>query len=131
MRHALEQNGHTVREVDDGNAGLKESLATPADLVITDIDLPLLNGLELIATLRRWGYTAPILAVSEVQSGSASDLLFSSVLQGASAFLPKPVGEQELARMVSELLALYHTDVQHLPGLTAMQPEQPPSVSEG
>jgi len=131
IRCALEQYGHIVREAEDGNAGLQEFLSAPADLVVADIGMPQLNGLEMIAKLRRWGTSAPILAISGGVSGGASDLLFSSVMQGASGFLPKPFTAQELVRLVSELLALHSSDFQLWPSAKAEQPEQQHTESGG
>jgi CheY-like chemotaxis protein len=66
MRLIFEGAGHQVTEARNGATGLKSVKAMPPDLVITDVMMPAMDGLELIKRLRSNPETAaiPILVVS-------------------------------------------------------------------
>jgi CheY-like chemotaxis protein len=66
MRVILESAGHTVTEARHGTAGLTSVESAPPDLVITDVMMPTMNGLEFIERLRSDPKYAgiPILVVS-------------------------------------------------------------------
>jgi CheY-like chemotaxis protein len=66
LRRMLTRAGHEVVEAGDGAAGLASVLAAPPDLVVTDMMMPVMDGVEFIHRLRCDPATAaiPILAVS-------------------------------------------------------------------
>ncbi|MBW6438784.1 response regulator [Actinoplanes hulinensis] len=65
-RRILGRAGHEVTEASDGSAALDSVHATPPDLVVTDVMMPIMDGIELIHRLRTDPATAsiPILAIS-------------------------------------------------------------------
>ena len=105
-RRVLERAGHEVLEASDGAAGLKLLAQTGADLVITDVFMP---GLDGMVTLRRVRKEFPQVKVI-VMSGGASygllDLRHEAQLLGAAATLGKPYERTELLRLVSTVLGL-------------------------
>ena len=65
----LERRGHSVVEAEDGAEGLQYYRAAPADLVITDIQMPVMDGLQMIKELRGDFPTAKIIAISGEKGG--------------------------------------------------------------
>ena len=64
LRFVLEEEGYTVIEAADGAEGLQWYQADPTDLVITDLHMPGMDGLELLAALRRVVPPPALLAIS-------------------------------------------------------------------
>lgn len=92
LRMTLEGEGIAVSEAETGRQGLTEVGARRPDLVILDLGLPDMDGVELIRQLRTWT-VVPILVLSarsdEVQKVNALDA-------GADDYLTKPFGSSEL-----------------------------------
>jgi CheY-like chemotaxis protein len=94
--------GHTVHEAADGHAGLALFQQVQPALVITDIVMPEMEGIETIRELRRGGSPVPILAIS---GGTAPPLyLHAATGLGATAALSKPFAADALLGAVTELL---------------------------
>ncbi|MFQ3592693.1 MAG: response regulator [Gemmataceae bacterium] len=107
LRIAMEAAGHEVSSVHDGRQALRQLRQQPADLVITDILMPEVDGLELIRVLRRDFPAIRILAIS----GGAARLPSADMLQlaralGADQLLSKPFRQQELLNAICALLKL-------------------------
>jgi two-component system chemotaxis response regulator CheY len=64
LRAMLERRGHAVVEAKNGDEGLQYYRATPTDLVITDIQMPVMDGLQMMKKLRDDFPTAKIIAIS-------------------------------------------------------------------
>ena len=77
LRTVLERRGHSVVEAENGDAGLRYYRATPADLVIVDIQMPVMDGLQMIKELRGDFPTAKIIAISGEKSRLAAAQTFS------------------------------------------------------
>ena len=72
LRTLLERRGHSVVEAADGAEGLECYRAAPADLVITDIQMPVMDGLQMIKELRGAFPTVKIIAISGEKGGLAA-----------------------------------------------------------
>jgi len=96
LKRALEDAGYQVAEAANGRHGLDLFQTTPADLVITDIAMPEMNGLELILELTRAFPNVKVIAMS----GIASDELQAAKLLGAQCTLQKPFDLPALLRAV-------------------------------
>jgi CheY-like chemotaxis protein len=72
LRTILEHRGHAVVEAENGAEGLQYYRAAPADLVITDIQMPVMDGLQMIKALRGVFPTAKIIAMSGEKGGLAA-----------------------------------------------------------
>ena len=92
VRAALEAAGYRVLEADTGKQGLSEIAAHKPDLVILDLGLPDVDGIEVVRRLREWT-TVPIVVLSarmdERDKVTALDL-------GADDYLTKPFSTGEL-----------------------------------
>lgn len=103
VRRTLERVGYIVLEAENGAAGLTTAAARPIDLVITDIYMPDVDGIETIQRLREKDPTRLILAMSG-GSDYARGSLEDARLLGADATLPKPFGPAQLRDAVAALL---------------------------
>jgi len=72
LRTVLERRGHVVVEAENGAEGLQYYRAAPTDLVITDIQMPVMDGLQMIKELRSAFPTVKIIAISGEKSGLAA-----------------------------------------------------------
>jgi CheY-like chemotaxis protein len=77
LRAVLERRGYSVVEAENGAEGLQCYRAAPADLVITDIQMPVMDGLQMIAELRGAFPTAKIIAISGEKGRLAAAQTFS------------------------------------------------------
>ena len=103
LRTSLTAQGYDVTEAEDGARALEEMRRRPPDLLVLDLGLPVLDGLEVIRRLRGDGITAPIIVLSsradEAGKVEALDL-------GADDYVTKPFG-------MDELLARIRTAMRH------------------
>lgn len=101
---ALAYAGHTVVQARDGQQGVELSRVTAADIVITDLVMPVQEGVETIVQLRREHPGLPIIAISGGVSNSDLYLEIAKKI-GAKRVLPKPFTPQELIAVINEVLA--------------------------
>jgi len=97
--------GHTVTEAGDGRAALKLFDQARPDLVITDIVMPTMEGLEVLMELRKRPPPVKIIAMSGGSRKSAADYLDTARLMGAAKVLTKPFSTDVLLAAIDELLA--------------------------
>ena len=101
MRKILTLAGHEILEAWDGQAAWELYCSQPADIVVTDIHLPRMDGLELTERLRR---RSP--GVKIIVTGAQGDELFATATElGADATLEKPFSMKRLVHVVGELLS--------------------------
>jgi DNA-binding response OmpR family regulator len=106
MSRILTAAGHQVTEAVNGLDGIKKFQSTPPQIVVTDIVMPDLEGIETIMKMRTIGSSkVGIIAVSGGgQHGRSSDYLLAARGLGADAILPKPFRPDELTALVDHLL---------------------------
>ena len=102
LERSLGGAGHTVVPAADGREARERIAVEPIDLVITDIDMPEVDGLQIIASLRREKIAVPILALS-ARSGRDSRLNMATAF-GADRALMKPFDLRQLLDTVEELV---------------------------
>jgi len=96
----LIRDGHTVECVHDGKEALRRILEQPPDLVVLDLMLPGMNGLEVCRRLReRW----PVPVVMLTALGEETDRLAGFEF-GADDYVTKPFSPRELAMRVRSVL---------------------------
>lgn len=96
---------HRTVEAKNGLEGLAQFNAHSPDLVITDIVMPIKEGIETILELRRRAPQIPILAISGGGDIRRADYLGMAGKLGADATLSKPVMAAELREAVNRLLS--------------------------
>jgi len=103
LAYNLEQAGYVVETAGDGRAGLEKAQSNPPDLLILDLMLPGMIGMEVLARLRDGGSSVPVVILSaiddEVEKVRGFDL-------GAIDYVTKPFG-------VAELLARIRARLKH------------------
>jgi len=100
LRRGLEANGFEVRVASDGVGALEQFVASSPDLVVTDLAMPSMDGIELCRQLRHIS-RIPILVLS-VKGEEATKV--RALDAGADDYVTKPFGMQELLARVRALL---------------------------
>jgi CheY-like chemotaxis protein len=103
VRAILEWENYVVVEAKDGEDALAQAQATQPDLILLDVRMPKMNGLDVLGSLQADPALAsiPVIMLSVLtnypQVGTA-------LRNGATAYVPKPFEIPELARLVKEVL---------------------------
>jgi len=100
----LEAAGHTVVAYPDGRGGIAHIKKDPPDLLVTDLFMPEMEGLETIRLARDLQSQLPIIAISGVYFEGGDYLEIAEKL-GALATLRKPFLPGDLVDLVARLLA--------------------------
>ena len=97
----LKANGFAVVEAGDGLEAIETLHRASFDLVVTDLDMPRLGGLELLADIRNGGYCdAPAIVVS---SRDDAGYRLQAIEYGACDFINKPVSKQQFREQLEKL----------------------------
>lgn len=100
IRLGLEENGYVIETASDGHEGLRLATAGSYHLIISDIVLPGLNGIELCKQLRRTNNNTPLLMLTAL--GGVGQVV-SGLDSGADDYLVKPFEFQELLARIRTL----------------------------
>jgi two-component system, OmpR family, KDP operon response regulator KdpE len=103
----LELHGYQVRESENGSAGLKAAAKFQPNLIILDLILPDMNGLEVLETVRSWS-DVPIIVLS-IQADEERKVQLLRI--GADDYMVKPFGIAELAARCEAALRRYHKTI--------------------
>ncbi len=101
---ALEAVGHSVLRCENGRKAIDFLTHDRADLLITDIIMPEMDGVETVRAARRLQPHLPILAISGGGSFDPGDYLGMARAFGATDVLPKPFHPADLVAHVAKLL---------------------------
>lgn len=104
VRTCLQAAGHCVIEAENGAIGLQQAKDHPIDLAIVDVNMPVMDGLEMLASLR----TVPSkrgVPVFFLTTESSRDLVARGKEHGATAWIVKPFKPDVLAKGVAHVLA--------------------------
>jgi CheY-like chemotaxis protein len=101
VRKMLERGCHEVTEAENGRVGLDRLRDGAFDLVITDIVMPEMDGLETLIELRKHYPTLTVIAMSGGGRTGNMDFLGSAEKLGASAVLHKPFTIDVLATAIA------------------------------
>ena len=101
FKHILVKNGYSVTGVSNGQEALDQLDKSYFDLVISDIMMPVLDGYELVHSLRESGNNIPVLTVT---AKDAFDDMRLGFLSGMDDYMVKPVNVNELVLRVGALL---------------------------
>lgn len=101
IKKGLEEHGHEVTQAFDGNTGIRMATQNQYDLLILDIIVPGINGLEVCKKLREQGDTqTPVLMLTAL---ATTDDIVTGLDAGADDYLKKPFKFKELLARVRAL----------------------------
>jgi len=100
-RRALEQAGYDVVEAEDGLSALERYVLEKPDVVLLDLVMKGMYGLEVLAKIRELDPAARVIVVSADVQTSSHDLVRDA---GGVAFLNKPVQPQQIVATVTSAL---------------------------
>lgn len=100
----LGRKGYTVFQAANGREGLRQLESARPDVVITDIMMPEMDGLEIIRELRKERPDIPIIAISGGMRNATISFLPHAKTFGACKVFEKPVALNKLLQGVQELL---------------------------
>lgn len=99
IRFILEKSGYNTRFAMTGEEGVKQALTNPPDFIILDIQLPDINGLEVIKRIRAdpQGKSLPVIAMtSYAMSGDRERLLAA----GCASYIEKPIDPMTVMKQI-------------------------------
>jgi two-component system KDP operon response regulator KdpE len=102
LRRYLEESGYATRDVEDGAAALREFAAFKPDVVLLDLMLPDMSGVDVCSTIRQSSAT-PIIVLSALGDEKTK---VQALDRGADDYLTKPFGMDELLARIR--VALRH-----------------------
>ena len=103
IRHLLERAGYEILEAGDGREGSR--MLDGVDLVITDLLMPEVDGVNLLGMIRREGLTVPVIAMSGGGKVDSKSYLDVARALGAFATIAKPFELDHLLSTVRDALA--------------------------
>ena len=101
FQHVLMKNGYAVTGVVDGKEALDAIDKGYYDLIISDIMMPVMDGYELVSSLRRAGINTPVMMIT---AKDAFDDMRLGFLSGTDDYMVKPVNVNEMVLRVGALL---------------------------
>jgi two-component system cell cycle response regulator DivK len=103
IRQLLSRSSYRLLEANDGEAGLAAARAELPDLILMDIQLPKLSGLEATRQLRADPRTAgiPIIVITSFALGGDSE---KAKAAGASAYVAKPYSPRQMLDLIRKFL---------------------------
>ncbi|MEM9365068.1 MAG: response regulator [Planctomycetota bacterium] len=118
MTLLLEAAEHTVVHASNGLAGLKHLTANSPDVVVTDLDMPEMNGLDLVRTLRAEFDHIPSILVT----AQGSETLAAEALRcGAASYVPKSRMSDLLVDTVTDVLSVVQADASYAALIQTLQ----------
>lgn len=101
-RAILERAGHDVLEVSTGTGAIEACMLDQPDVVVLDLSMEDIGGLQVLQALRAMNASAPVIVVSaDVQRSTEQSLLAA----GAARFIGKPANPDVLLSAVAQTLA--------------------------
>jgi len=101
MKVILSRMGHEVTLAENGQQAVEAAEKTAFDIILMDIQMPVMNGLEATRALRQKGIKTPVIAVTANALKGDRDLCIQA---GCDDYLSKPVDKDRLADMIARYL---------------------------
>jgi signal transduction histidine kinase/DNA-binding response OmpR family regulator len=100
--HLLEQSGYTLDSAEDGFTALRIAAEHPPDLVITDLRMPGMDGVELLSRLKERDREVPVIVVTSLSDVASA---VAAMRGGAEEYLAKPIDADALEIVVERAIA--------------------------
>ena len=102
LKDILEEEGCKAESVSNGSDGLQELTNEPFDLVITDIRMPGLTGLDILPVIKRLRPEASVIVITAFGS---EEVYRRSFEKGAAGYLEKPIHMNKLKTLIHEMVS--------------------------
>lgn len=103
LEYLLEEAGYKVVVAEDGGRAWHEIEAEPPDVVLTDLHMPELNGLELVERVRGSFSSVPVILMT---ADGTDEIAVKALKQGATSYIPKSLIEQDLISTVGDVVEM-------------------------
>lgn len=103
IRIALTGAGYAVTEAGDGSEGLQKALATPFDMIVTDLNMPVMDGLTMIRELRKSPSQSGV-PIIFLTTESDDAMKQQAKAAGATGWLVKPFVADQLVKIARKVL---------------------------
>jgi len=103
-RTLLQGAGFTILEAGNGQEGLTQAEGTACDLIIADVNMPVMNGIDMIGHIRKLPTYAKI-PIFVLTTESSGDAVQRGKAAGATAWVVKPFKPETLLGAVKKVLA--------------------------
>ncbi len=103
IRFILQQAGYRVRFAMTGLEGVQQALTIPPDFIVLDIQLPDINGLEVLKRIRAnpVGQTVPIIAMTSYAMSGDKERLLSA---GCTSYIEKPIDPMTVIAQIEAVI---------------------------
>ena len=103
VNYILSKKGYTVTRARDGREGIEQAKREPPDLILLDIQLPVMNGYDTARELRKIaGFgSLPIIAVTSYAMAGDREKALES---GCSGYIEKPINPKTFAETIGQFL---------------------------
>ena len=101
LKDFMKEEGYIIDSADDGSEALEKLVRKAFDLVITDIQIPGLRGLDILPHLKKYQPDVSIIVISAFGGERASVRAFE---RGATAYIKKPIDLQALKTLIHDLI---------------------------
>jgi DNA-binding NtrC family response regulator len=102
LRLAFKDSPYELRTASNGEEALKELFSQPFDVVVTDVQMPRMNGIELLYEMERYQMRIPVIVMTAHADVNAAVKAFK---HGAVDYLSKPFTPDELRQAIDHVLA--------------------------
>ncbi len=102
LKDLLDEEGFAVESVSNGFDALRKLMDQPFDLIITDIQMPGLTGLDLLPRIKKLQPRAPVIVITAFGSEQVQKRSFE---KGATGYLEKPIHIHKLRGLIHEMIS--------------------------
>jgi len=102
LKELLEDEGFETQCASNGADALREIVKKPFDLIVTDIEMPGLTGLDILPEMKRLRPEASIIVMT---SFASEEVYRRSLEKGAGGYLEKPIHIEKLKALIHEMLS--------------------------
>ena len=127
LKRGLSEEGFDVEVAYDGHVGLRLALNGSFDLILLDINLPGINGLEVCRQFREKDEVTPVLMLTAL---GMSDDIVAGLDAGADDYMPKPFRFNELYARIKALTRRRKITLQNLPDKGAADKKDQFSIAD-
>lgn len=104
MAFMLKQSGYQIVEAEDGLDALKKMEANPPRMVFADLNMPVMDGIELIRNMRADSRFSSVPVVMVTSESLASEKKEQAKAAGATAWVMKPFKKEQILSIIKKLL---------------------------